>query len=414
MTVRVAVLRHPSFRRLWLSVSGSLLGDRIVLVATALYVTDLTGSPTDLGFVLGAQALPMVFLLLVGGVWADRLPRARLMAATDVVRGTLQALVAILVITETAQIWQLAVIGLLFGAAEAFSRPAATGLLPQTVGEDEIQEAQAVIGTTESVARLLGPAIGTALFVGLGAGAAFAADAATFFVSALLLIGIHARTRTPAAAQPQQPLRFRRELADGFAEVRSRVWVWATVLGATQFLMMGLAPLFVLGPAVAKEQYGSTTAYGIILIAFGAGSLLGGLAGLRWHPRRPLMIGLALAAVWPLVGVAMALGAPEPVVYALAVMGSFGTAVFEIFWITALAQKIPPAALSRVSSFDWMGSTALLPVGFALAGPIGAAFGNGDVLIVFGVITLLTTLATAFIPRETRELELDVPAPAQA
>ncbi len=402
-----AVLAHPSFRRLWLSNTGSALGDRIVLAAMALYVTDLTGSPTDLGLVFGAQALPMVVLLLAGGVWADRLDRARLMAASDVVRGVLQAVVAVLVLTDAARVWHLVVIGLLFGAAEAFSRPAATGLLPQTVDEHQVQEARAVLSSSESAANIIGPAIGTALVVGIGAGVAFAADAATFFLSAAALIGIRARARggTPVAGA-DKPASWRRELREGFDEVRSRVWVWATVLSATQFLMMSLAPLFVLGPAVAKAQYGSAGAFGVILVAFGTGSLTGGLVGLRWRPRRPLVVGLTLCAIWPCVGIALAFGAPRGVVYVIAAGGSFGTALFEIFWSTLLAQEIPPQALSRVSSFDWMGSLSLLPVGYALAGPIGAAFGEREVLVVFGILTVLTTLAGAFLPRETRALEL--------
>ena len=400
------VLGHPSFRRLWLSNTGSALGDRIVLAAMALYVTDLTGSPSDLGLVFGAQALPMVVLLLAGGVWADRLDRARLMAVTDVTRGLLQALVAVLVLTGSARVWHLVVIGLAFGAAEAFSRPAATGLLPQTVEEDQVQEARAVLSSSESLANIIGPAIGTALVVGVSAGAAFAADAATFFLSAVALIGIKARARgTVAAESHRKPASWRRELREGFVEVRSRVWVWATVLSATQFLMMALAPLFVLGPTVAKEQYGSTGAFGVILVAFGAGSLAGGLVGLRWRPRRPLAVALALCAIWPCVGIAMALGAPRGLVYVIAAGGSFGTAIFEILWSTLLAQEIPPRALSRVSAFDWMGSLALLPVGYALAGPIGAAFGASEVLVAFGAITVLTTFA-ALLPRETRELEL--------
>ena len=372
----------------------------------ALYVTDLTGSPSDLGLVLGAQALPMVVLLLAGGVWADRLDRARLMAASDVVRGLLQVLVAVLVLTGTARVWHLVAVGLLFGAAEAFSRPAATGLLPQTVEDGQVQEARAVLSSSESAANIAGPAIGTALVVGVSAGAAFAVDAATFVLSAAALIGIKARARgiAPGAAA-DQPASWRRELREGFAEVRSRLWVWVTVLSATQFLMMALAPLFVLGPSVAKQQYGSIGVFGVILVAFGAGSLAGGIVGLRWRPRKPLVVGLALCAIWPCVGIAMALGAPRGSVYLIAAGGSFGTALFEIFWSTLLAQEIPPQALSRVSSFDWMGSLALLPVGYALAGPIGAAFGAREVLVVFGVITVLASFA-ALLPRETRELEL--------
>ena len=106
-----------------------------MIVALALFVTDLTGSATDVGLVLGAQTLPFVVFLLIGGVWADRLPRARLMIATDVVRAALHALLAALIFTDVVEIWHLVVIEALFGTAEAFFRPAYTGLLPRTVPE---------------------------------------------------------------------------------------------------------------------------------------------------------------------------------------------------------------------------------------------------------------------------------------
>ena len=115
---------------------ASTLGDRIVFVALALYVTDI-GSPTDVGIVLAAHALPLVGFLLIGGVWADRLPRHRVMVATDLVRVALHALLAVLIFTGTGAIWAIVVIEAAFGTAEAFFRPAYTGLIPQTVPEDE-------------------------------------------------------------------------------------------------------------------------------------------------------------------------------------------------------------------------------------------------------------------------------------
>src|SRR5690242_15463908 len=131
--------RRRDFRLLWLAQTTSLIGDRLVTVALALYVIDLTGSATDLGIVLAASALPMVGLLLVGGVWADRLPRHRLMVATDLIRFALHALLAVLIALGGPPIWLIAVIEALFGSAEAFFRPAVTGLVPQTVPEHEVQ-----------------------------------------------------------------------------------------------------------------------------------------------------------------------------------------------------------------------------------------------------------------------------------
>ena len=174
VTRLLAVLRHRDFRLLWFAQSSSVIGDSIVTVALALFVIDLTGSATDLGLVLAAHALPLVGFMLIGGVWADRLPRHRVMVVTDLARFALHALLAALIFAGELRIWQLVVIEVLFGTAEAFFRPAATGLLPQTVPEAEIQEANALTTTFSNVAEFVGPALATALVLGVGAGAAFA------------------------------------------------------------------------------------------------------------------------------------------------------------------------------------------------------------------------------------------------
>src|SRR5829696_346559 len=171
----MAVLRHTAFRNLFLAQSASTLGDRIVFVALALYVTEI-GSPTDVGLVLAAHALPLVGFVLLGGVLADRIARQRVMIASDLARFALHALLAALIFTGTVEIWHIVVIEAAYGCAEAFFRPAQTGLLPQTVPEDEIQQARAASGAMETVAEFTGPALATALVLDLGAGWAFALD----------------------------------------------------------------------------------------------------------------------------------------------------------------------------------------------------------------------------------------------
>jgi MFS family permease len=189
------VLRHRDFRLLWLANSTTVVGDRIVTVAIALFVVDLTGKATDLGIVLAAYSVPLIGFLLVGGVFADRLPRHLVVVGTDLVRFALHALLAVLILTGEVRIWHLVVIGVLFGTAEAFYRPAATGLLPQTVPEEEIQEANAVTGMFQNIAEFAGPALATLLVLGFSPAAAFAIDAATFLVSAALLVRVHPRER---------------------------------------------------------------------------------------------------------------------------------------------------------------------------------------------------------------------------
>jgi MFS family permease len=254
---QLRVLRHRDFRYLWLAQSSSVIGDCIVIVALALFVIDLTGSATDLGLVLGASSLPLAAFLLLGGVWADRLPRHRMMVVTDLVRFTLHALLAALIFTGAVRIWQLIAIEALFGTAEAFFRPAANGLLPQTVPEEEIQQANALSSLSNNIGEFAGPALATALVLGLGAGCAFALDAATFLLSAALLSRVRPRRRAvaPSPSTEQAPglppeeapaaAGVWADIRDGFREVRSRDWVWATLAAFCVALFTGLAPWFV-------------------------------------------------------------------------------------------------------------------------------------------------------------------------
>jgi MFS family permease len=404
-----AVLRHRDFRLLWLAGLASVLGDRIVTVALALFVIDLTGDATDLGIVLAAHAIPLVAFMLIGGIWADRVARHRLMVLTDLVRFALHAALAALIISGEVEIWQVVVIEALFGTAEAFFRPAATGVVPQTVPEREVQEANALIGMSNNICEFAGPALATALVLGVGAGEAFAVDAATFLVSAVLLVRMSPRRRETAAGAGLADSgsvdgSIAAQLRAGYEEVRARAWVWATLLSASATLFLGLAPWFVLGPIVAEDHYGGTDVYGIVTAALGAGTIIGSLAGIRWRPLHPIRLGLVMAALWCPMGVMYALGVPLAIVLPAAVVGGFGFAIFDVWWLTALAERIPPDRLSRVSSYDWMVSLGLLPVGYLLAGPLADAVGSTAVLAVGSALAMIAWLL-ALLPRESRMLE---------
>jgi MFS family permease len=399
MSSYLRVLRFPSFRYLFLGQSASVVGDRVVVVALALFITLRTGSPTDLGLVLGAQTLPLVMLLLFGGVWADRLPRHRIMIVTDLVRSALHTTVAILIFSGAIRVWQLVVIEALFGAAQAFFQPAYSGLVPQTVPEELIQDARALTESMANLAFLIGPAIATALVLGIGAGEAFAFDAATFLLSALLLTRVRPRPRGAAPA----PAPIVDELRAGWREVRSRSWVWVTIAVFTGAVLCVYAQWYALAPVIARDLYGGTGVFGLLESVAGVGAVLGGLVGLSWRPARPLLAGMLLVLAWPVQDGMFAVGAPLAVVVVCAFATGFGFSLLMIWWETALARNIPASALSRVSAWDWMGSLALLPAGFLLAGPLASAFGPRVVLGVGSVIGLVL-LTVGLLPRATREL----------
>jgi MFS family permease len=387
------VLREREFRLLWLGQSASTIGDRLVFVALALYVTEI-GTPTDVGVVLAAHAIPFVAFLMLGGVWADRLPRHLVMVATDVVRAVMHALLAILIFTGSVEIWHIVVIEAVFGAAEAFFRPAYTGLMPQTVPEELVQDASAATALVNTVAEFAGPALATALVLGIGAGWAFALDAATFVVSAAFLIRVKPRRRGEVVPQGTMLA----ELRAGWNEFRARTWVWATVAIFCFMLIFAFGPYVVLGPTVAEEVYGSRGFYGVLAAALGAGTIAGAVIGFRWRPRRPLLAAFALNLGWPAVIALFAAGAPRGLLIACFVLAGAGLSLFDVWWQTALAQRIPANALSRVSSYDWMGSLALLPLGYLLAGPIGEAIGPAEVLIVGGAVGVAISALGLAIP----------------
>jgi MFS family permease len=395
------VLRHKDFRYLFLGQAASTIGDRAVVVAIALYVTQTTGSATDLGLVLGGQTLPFVALLLFGGVWADRLPRQKIMLAADLTRAALHAVLAALILGGVVPIWALVAIEACFGAAQAFFQPAYTGLVPQTVPEPLIQEARALTESMANLAFMLGPALATVLVLGVGAGETFAFDAATFVLSAALLTRVHPRARGESAHASQTVLA---ALRDGWSEVRSRPWVWATIAAFTGTVMCVFALWYSLAPGISRSLYGSVGVFGVLESLAGVGAVAGALVGTRWRPEHPLFTGLALMVLgWSPLNIVVALGAPLALVVVMALTTGFGFSLFIIWWETALAQHIPPNMLSRVSAYDWMGSLALLPLGYFVAGPLAGALGARTVLGVGGALGA-AMLALALTPRSTRQL----------
>jgi len=242
------------------------------------------------------------------------------------------------------------------------------------------------------------------LVLGVGAGEAFAFDAATFVLSALLLRRVRPRARGASVeAVETSPESVVRSLRSGWREVRSRAWVWVTILAFTGVVLCVYAQWYALAPVIARDVYGGAKVFGLLESVAGAGAVCGALVALVWRPARPLRAGLLLVLAWPVQDAMFAGGAPLALVVLGALATGFGFSLFGIWWETALARHIPPGALSRVSAWDWMGSLALLPVGYVVAGPLAAALGPRTVL-GFGSLIGLVLLAGALLPRSTRSL----------
>jgi MFS family permease len=331
--------------------------------------------------------IPLVVLVLVGGVWADRLPRNLVMLTADGVRAVTQAVAAVLLITDRAEVWHLMALMAAYGAAQAFFDPASTGLVPQTVSRPRLQQANGLLQLSRSTANVVGPAIGGLLVATVGPGWAFAADSATFVVSAafLALLGLGRQAR-------EARTRFVADLVEGWREFSSRTWVWVSVSHFAFFHLLVLAPFWVLTPVVADDELGGAGAYATILSAMGVGAILGGLVALRVEPRRPLATAFVLILFEVPVYLALAAAAPVALIASLAFVSAIAFNFANTLWNTVLQANIPAHALSRVSSYDWLGSLVFLPAGYMLAGPAAEAFGVSETLVFAAAWSVASTL----------------------
>jgi MFS family permease len=355
-------------------------------------VLDLTGSKADLGYVLAARTVPMVLFLLVGGIWADRLPRHHVMVVSNVLSGASQAAVAALLFSGHARIWQLAVLAAVNGASSAFFFPASSGIIPQTVPERLLQQANAVLRLGLNGSVIVGGAAAGFVVAATSPATGIAVDAATFFAAAALiaLMRLPSRLHMPSS-------NFLADLALGWREFRGRAWLWAIVLqfGFVNAVLQGAEG--VLGPAVSKTHYHGAAGWGLIGAAQAVGLLAGGALLLRLRPRRMLLV----ATLGFLLSVPLLFGLAVPVplaaVLVLGFVAGIGVETFGVLWDTTMQQEIPQDRLSRVYSYDALGSFALIPLGLAAAGPVAEAVGTRATLVAAGLISLTATLAVLVV-----------------
>jgi MFS family permease len=397
--------RQRSFRFFFFGQGISAVGDRIVAVALAFAVLDLTGSVTDLGLVLAAQTVPLVLFVLLGGVWADRVSRRAVMITSDLVRAGAQGASALLLVTGRAQVWQLVVLQAVYGAAEAFFLPASQALLPETVAAPDLQQANALIAVSANIARIGGPALAGLLVATVGAGWGLAIDAGTFLASAAFLSLMRVNSVVPAARTGTLS-----EMRAGWRAFRSRTWLWASALEFMTANALLFSPYLVLGPEVARTSLGGPAAWAAISTVSGLGAVLGGIFGLRWHPRFPLraMFVISLIGTSPLL-VLLAAAAPLPALLGAALISGMSISFFNLVWFTVVQRKIPGTELSRVSSWDALGSYVITPIGLAAAGPVGVALGIPTTLYAAAALGVLGTLAVLAVP-SVRNLTDEPPA----
>jgi MFS family permease len=396
-------LRIRPLRLLLAGQAVSFVGDALFPVALAFAVLDeLDGTPGELGLVLAAQALPLALLILAAGVWADRLPRRRLMLVSDFGRMVVQAAVAALLLSGAAELWMLVALVAAYGTFEAFFRPAAGGLIPQVAGPEHLQQANALMGLAQNAGIVIGPTLGGLLVVTVGPGAAIAVDAATFLVSAVFLIRMGAQ---PAQRAADAAAGFWAELRGGFAEVRRRRWIWSFMPALTTYHLVALPCVLALGPVIADRELGGAGSWAVIVTCFGIGTILGAILSLRLRLERPMFacvtFFLAAACQPVIIGFAGSTGA----IAVFELLAGIGVSAGFTLWETTLGREIPPHALSRVTSLDWFTTAGAMPLGFAAVAGVAAALGTRTTMLL-ATLMVLALLVAALAVGDVRRLRV--------
>lgn len=385
-------LEDRPFRLLWLAASTSAIGSAFVSVALAFAVLGIGGNATSLGLVLLAGAVAGVASYQIAGVWADRLSRRNLMLGADIVRMLVEAVVAVLLFTRQAQIWELGAASALMAVASAVEVTAAVGLIAQIVPPDRLQKANSLLSVSNSGASVAGPALSGLLVAAAGTGWAFTVDAVSFAGSAAFLLAMPALGKVHAERQ-----RFIAELAAGWREVTSRSWAWSTLIG-NAFSNMAFAILLVLGPVVALHRLSGASGWGFISSGMTAGTLISGFIAMWYKARRPIAFGMAACTLTALPMLALAARLPLYLVVASSVVGMLGVLVLNTNWDTAIQQVIPNEMLSRFRSYDYLLAFVAMPAGYAIAGPLQSAFGADNVLYAAAALAVAANAVPVMLP----------------
>ena len=403
---RLGALRETNFRRLWIGQTTSAFGDALAGVALTFGILGTTGSAVDLGLVLTAFMVPRVVFLLVGGVWADRIPRRTIMLSADLVRAAAQGVLAVAFLTGGASLPVFLGVAMVTGAAGAFFVPASIGLVPQAVSAERLQPANALLNLSQSFASLAGPVISGALLVTIGPGWIFAIDGLSYMVSAVALAALRLPALPPIAQRP-----FLADLAIGWREVVSRSWLTASLAGFA-FVNLAFAGFFVIAPVIVERSYAGAPDWGLLMAGFGMGGLIGGAVALRFSPIRPLVAVFATLLAAPMTLLLLAGLPPLPVLVIAVVCFSAATAFANTIWHTTVQRQVPAESISRVSSYDWMASLLFFPIGSAVAGPLAETLGPPTALVAFAAASGLAMVATLAVPAVRALRRLDIVEPA--
>jgi len=400
----LSVLRVRNFVLLWIGQAISQIGDGLFYIAEVWLVLQLTGSALAMGTTVILTLIPRLAFQLIGGVSVDRYDRRMLMLISDVVRGIVVLVFAILVATNHVRMAHVYALSIAFGIVSAFFNPAQSAIIPNLVPSEGLVAANSLFSLARQFSKIIGPLLAGFMIAVPGVGIAGVSflNAASFAAGAagVLLLRLPAQT----SDAPKSNSSLRKDLADGFRYLLQFPALVAILL-LSIVLNFALAPLEVLLPVFAKNLLGQgPQGVGFLLSALSVGMMAGGLAVSSWAPRtRRGAVVFLLTALVGLLFIALGLIPVLAATLSLLVAFGFLIAVVNPILVAAVQEMIADEYRGRVFSI-LMFSMGLMPIAMGLGTALADVVGAGHVLAAGGVITMVVSLGGLMF-REVRTIQ---------
>jgi len=384
---------YKGYRLFWFSNTIFVLGASAFPIALAVTVLDAGGTATTLGLILGARILSGVVFAPFAGVWADRLPRRNVMIGADLFRSAL----VVSMIFFSAPSMPHILLGLavfLMGVGDAFGAAAAGAIIPSLVPDEKLPAANVARNIVTKGASIVGPGIGGASVLLIGARLTFIFTAVAFSLGTYFLSKIQEDIN--GKEREQEP--FMVELREGLRTVRDIPWIGAMILMVSVQLMVVLAAETVLLPVISRREFDSNAPFAMAAVTFSVGSIISALICVKVKVKHE---GYVSIFVWMFIIIApLALAFPvSPTFLVIAyLLAGFSVGPWEAWWSSAVQREVPQHLQGRVFSIDHMGSSGLMPIGMALIGPAVALFGEKQLLIGASIFHVLISFAILGVP----------------
>jgi MFS family permease len=391
MRAQIKELRvHRGFSMLAASRFISNVGNGMSPIALAYGVLSIQGADgADLSLVMSARFFPMVAFMLFGGVFADRFTRNRIVGGSDILGSFLAATSAISFLLGFPSIWILVVMGALFGVLNALWWPAMSGVLPEILPKEKLQEGNAIIGLMSNIGYIVGTLLGGIIVATFSAGWGLLVDAISFFIAGVIVWNLD----LPAKSKIESP-GIIHDLRVGWREFISRSWVVTMVLTFAIINMAFESMLQVLGPLNFNDADTGPRYWSLNLAGMTAGMMLGGFIVLKKKFKRPLFVTMILIAISVVWDFSLAFHFPLVVSVVAAIFSGLTIEFFMVSWNTSMQTHIPEKSFSRVNAYDALGSYGIAPIGIVIAGPLAAHFGVSTILFATGTLTFIAACAS--------------------